>query len=119
MTRLAYFLLGLVVGWWLSQMVRQRVQLSANTASVAAQRLQQDVAEAKVQPTGAETDDDLTQIVGIGRVAAQALNDVGIHTFRQLAAQTRDELSRRLPSNWGTRLERDDWIGQAKKLAGT
>jgi predicted flap endonuclease-1-like 5' DNA nuclease len=61
--------------------------------------------------------DDLTRITGVGSVAAKALNDIGIWTLAQLAAQSEDELVQRLPSRVGTRVGRDKWIEQAKKLS--
>jgi predicted flap endonuclease-1-like 5' DNA nuclease len=116
MTKLAYFLLGLLVGWWLSQMIRDAQQPAAGTAAVGARRLEHAVADAK--PARAEPDDDLTQISGIGPAAVQALHDIGIRTFRQLSDQDADALAQRLPSRMGARVVRGDWIGQARKLAG-
>ncbi|MBK5950920.1 hypothetical protein CH339_11900 [Rhodobium orientis] len=62
--------------------------------------------------------DDLKRIRGIGKVNEKKLNDVGIYHFRQIAAWTAPEV------RWvGTflafagRIEREDWIGQAKVLA--
>jgi predicted flap endonuclease-1-like 5' DNA nuclease len=60
--------------------------------------------------------DDLTRITGIGTVAAKALNDIGIWTYAQLAAQRQSDLVQQLPARVGTRVERDKWIEQAKKL---
>ena len=62
--------------------------------------------------------DDLKRIRGIGKVNEKKLNDLGIYHFRQIAAWSGPE------ARWvGTflafagRIEREDWIGQAKVLA--
>ena len=66
----------------------------------------------------AEGQDDLKRIKGIGPKNEDALNELGIYTFRQIAEWT--------PSNvdwvedfmsFPGRIEREDWIGQAKLLA--
>ena len=64
--------------------------------------------------------DDLTRIKGIGPVNAKKLNALGIWHFEQVAAWQAHEIE------WvGSylafpgRIEREDWVGQAKTLAGT
>ena len=62
--------------------------------------------------------DDLTRIVGIGKVFQRALNDLGVYSFRQLANFGPSDIARvnlALKENKG-RMEQDDWIGQAKEL---
>jgi len=62
--------------------------------------------------------DDLTQIVGIGKVFQQTLNDLGIFSFRQIASFGPSDVARvnmELKEFKG-RMEQDDWIGQAKDL---
>ena len=62
--------------------------------------------------------DDLTQIVGIGKVFQQTLNDLGIYSFRQIASFGAADVARvnmQLKEFKG-RMEQDDWIGQAKDL---
>lgn len=64
--------------------------------------------------------DDLTRIKGIGPGLARQLEALGIRTFRQLAALSEAELAAidaKLASIKG-RCFRDDWIGQARALAG-
>jgi NADH-quinone oxidoreductase subunit E len=63
-------------------------------------------------------EDDLKRIKGIGPVNEKALNDLGIFKFSQIAAWTpanvdwvEDSLS------FPGRIEREDWIAQAKVLA--
>jgi len=62
--------------------------------------------------------DDLTQIIGIGKVFERTLHDLGIFHFRQIAAFGPAEIARinsELKEFKG-RIEHDDWIGQAKEL---
>ena len=62
--------------------------------------------------------DDLTQIVGIGKVLEAMLHRLGIYYFRQIAAFGPAELARvnaELKEFKG-RIEHDDWIGQAREL---
>ena len=62
--------------------------------------------------------DDLTKIVGIGKVFESMLHDLGIYYFRQIATFGPSELARvnaELKEFKG-RIENDDWIGQAREL---
>ena len=62
--------------------------------------------------------DDLTEIVGIGKVFQQTLNDLGIFNYRQIASFGPSDVARvnmELKEFKG-RMEQDDWIGQAKEL---
>ena len=66
----------------------------------------------------AEDRDNLQDIVGIGKVFEQALHELGIFTFRQIANFDISDVARvnaALKESRG-RLEQDDWIGQAKEL---
>ena len=63
--------------------------------------------------------DDLKRISGVGPKLEQLLNENGIMRFEQIAALDEagiDELNEQLGSFRG-RIERDDWITQAKELA--
>lgn len=62
--------------------------------------------------------DDLTKIVGIGKVFEQMLHDLGIRSFRQIANFGPSDIARvnmELREFKG-RMEQDDWVGQAKEL---
>ncbi len=62
--------------------------------------------------------DDLTQISGVGPVIVKKLHAQGITTFAQIAAWTPDEVAAMDEVlNFKGRIDRDDWIKQAKKLA--
>ena len=61
--------------------------------------------------------DDLKLISGVGPKLEQTLNRMGVYHFDQIAAWTKSEI------DWVDgelsfkgRIERDDWIEQAKKL---
>ena len=80
-------------------------------------RRQSREADAEEDPVEREVD-DLTRIVGIGKVFQKALNNLGIYSFRQLANFGPSDVARinmALKENKG-RMEQDDWIGQAKEL---
>ncbi len=67
------------------------------------------------RPEGA---DDLKRIGGIGPKMEQTLNELGIYHFDQLAGLTDQEIAwvdSRL--RFKGRIERDNWVGQAKTLA--
>ena len=59
--------------------------------------------------------DDLTRISGVGPVLVQKLNDAGVTTFAQIAAFTQEDIDRIDEQlNFKGRIERDNWIEQAK-----
>ena len=75
-------------------------------------------------PTADEPSDDATdlqQVKGIGRKTVQALRDCGIHHCADLASFTperlADLLKTRIPSISSKRIERENWLGQARMLA--
>jgi NADH-quinone oxidoreductase subunit E len=62
--------------------------------------------------------DDLTEIVGIGKVFQHTLHKLGVYSFQQIANFGPSDIARvnlALKENRG-RMEQDDWIGQAKEL---
>ncbi len=65
-----------------------------------------------------EERDNLQEIVGIGKVFEHTLNDLGIFSFRQIAAFDMADVARvnRELKEFKGRMEQDDWIGQAKEL---
>lgn len=68
--------------------------------------------EAKKRP------DDLKQIKGVGSKLERTLNGLGIYTFEQIAkfsTKNVDTVNEQL--NFSGRIEREDWIGQAKILS--
>jgi peptide/nickel transport system ATP-binding protein len=64
--------------------------------------------------------DDLKQISGIGPALESRLNGLGIYRFEQIAAWRKAEIEWvETFLNFKGRIERDDWVGQAKKQAET
>lgn len=62
--------------------------------------------------------DDLKRISGIGPKLEQLLNGKGITSFASIAALKADELAKLdADLNLNGRIQRDDWFGQASKLA--
>ena len=61
--------------------------------------------------------DDLTQISGVGPALVKKLNGAGITTFAQIAAWTEDDVKKFDEElSFKGRIEREDWINQAKEL---
>lgn len=66
-----------------------------------------------------DNSDDLQTIHGIGPVIEQSLNDLGINSYQQIAELTRREIEEiaEILEIFPGRIERDNWIGSARKLA--
>ncbi|MXN66683.1 50S ribosomal protein L21 [Stappia sp. GBMRC 2046] len=63
--------------------------------------------------------DDLKKIGGVGPVLEGKLNALGITTYAQIAAFTADDIARVDEAlSFKGRIERENWIDQAKELAG-
>ena len=79
-------------------------------------------AAAAVEPlfeTPAGDADDLKKITGVGPVLEKKLNALGITRFDQVAGFSDEEITKVDDAlNFKGRILRDDWIGQAKTLAG-
>lgn len=62
--------------------------------------------------------DNLTEIVGVGKVFEKTLHDLGVFSFQQIANFGMSDIARvnlQLKEFKG-RMEQDDWIGQAREL---
>ncbi len=62
-------------------------------------------------------EDDFTRMRGIGKALQKQLNELGIHTFEQIAQWDKENIelfSSKLALK--DRIRRDDWVGQARKL---
>lgn len=66
----------------------------------------------------AETRNDLKLISGIGPKYEETLNSIGIFTFEQVSKMTPETIKaiEEITNYFPGRIERDDWIGQAKTL---
>ncbi len=61
--------------------------------------------------------DDLTRISGVGPVLEGKLHKLGITSFKQIAEFTKEEIERvDTELNFKGRIERDDWVSQAKEF---
>ncbi|MHC9510185.1 50S ribosomal protein L21 [Kangiella sp. M94] len=61
--------------------------------------------------------DDLSQLSGVGPVIVGKLNDAGITTFKQIAEWTAEDVAKFDEElNFKGRIERENWIEQAKEL---
>ncbi len=62
--------------------------------------------------------DDLKKISGVGPVLEKKLNELGITTFAQVAAFTKEDIDKVDDAlSFKGRIERDNWLEQASKLA--
>ncbi len=106
--------------------MRQRQMLSAENdlrlcqdeLSDAEQTIDQLRAELNNLAGKVSTDKDhLERVKGIGVVFARRLNEAGIQTFEQLAAQTPGRIREIInPEEW-QKVDPESWIAQAKELA--
>lgn len=72
---------------------------------------------APAAPAATAAPDDLTQLNGVGPVIVDKLNAIGITSLEQIAAFTDEDIERvNGELNFKGRIERDDWVGQAKQL---
>jgi len=62
---------------------------------------------------------DLTRIKGIGPTLQEQLNEMGVHTISQVAELSQEDIKRISEElNFPGRIEREDWVGQARVIAG-
>jgi predicted flap endonuclease-1-like 5' DNA nuclease len=62
--------------------------------------------------------DDLKELSGVGPVLEKTLNEFGIYHYRQIAGLKKADIAEIDEAlNFKGRIERDDWIKQAKELA--
>ena len=75
-------------------------------------------AKAATKAKAASTDgDDLSKISGVGPVIVGKLNGLGITTFQQIADFTAEDIARIDEElNFKGRIERDEWLKQAKEF---
>ncbi len=73
---------------------------------------------AKKKPSIAAAPDDLKRIKGVGPQLEAKLNAIGITSFAQIAKWTKkDQADFNEQLSFSGRIERDDWVAQAKILA--
>jgi predicted flap endonuclease-1-like 5' DNA nuclease len=100
----------------------QGVEARLRAEQEAHQRAQMRVLELtrqpKVEKVRRERRDDLKEIVGVGPVLERLLHRHGVHTFRQVALWTRQDIRRVDASlnEFHGRIRRDHWVRQARTL---
>lgn len=74
----------------------------------------------KAAPAAQEgADDDLTQLGGVGPVMAEKLHKAGATSLSQIAGWSEEDVARIDEElDFKGRIQRDDWVGQARKLTG-
>jgi NADH-quinone oxidoreductase subunit E len=88
-------------------------------APAAAAEVTEEEPERLAAPREGREADDLKQISGVGPKLEATLNEMGFYHYDQIAAWTTEEIAwvdSRL--NFKGRITRDDWVAQARKLAG-
>lgn len=102
---------------WLSEGETQLTPLPTDTPNHVATRNAAVRAEVPAAPM---PDDDLKQIRGIGPKLEESLQAEGITRFDQIAAWTDSDVERfaGLIGRTASRIRSEDWIGQARVLAG-
>ena len=96
---------------------RKAVAKKTEEKKAASEKATADKDAKAADATVAEGGDDLSLLSGVGPVLEKKLRDAGITTFRQIAELTPEqakELDARL--KLGGRIEREEWIEQAKEL---
>lgn len=95
---------------------------AAPVKKAAAPKAEKPATEKKAAPKKAaaktEGGDDLTKISGVGPVIVGKLNALGVTTFAQIVEWTAADIEKfDAELNFKGRIERDEWIKQAKELA--
>ncbi len=76
-----------------------------------------EAAPKKAQKSAESGADDLTRISGVGPVIVGKLEGLGITTFQQIADFTAEDIERvDTELNFKGRIERDEWVKQAKEF---
>lgn len=121
MGRLFYFALGFLAGMWVSSWLERDRDPNVEQAYAGPRREFTPVrneAPASRLRSAMKMPDDFSQIKGIGPAFAQALHEIGIQTFAELARETAEGLADKLPVRvYAERIEREGWIEQARRLA--
>jgi large subunit ribosomal protein L21 len=138
MFRILWFILGLVIGSWLLRPPQQEETKSSAPVqpSTAQNGREREIRQfSKPTPTvqkapsptskaaeSAKTkelpvvEDDLLGIKGIGPTFVARLRELGITSFAQLAAETAESLASKMGGRvTSERIEREEWIEQAKQ----
>jgi len=96
----------------------QRVALKARTSYVTYTKSKPKLNFDNFGQATSEERDDLTQLNGIGPYIEQKLNEIGIYNYNQISRLTYNDIRSitELIDFFPDRIERDNWVGQAKSL---
>jgi len=94
------------------------VEESTEPISEEARTEKIDMIKSVIGEATAENKDDLKKISGVGPVYEEKLNSLGIYTFEQVSKLTPESIQaiEELTKYFPGRIEREDWMSQAKKL---
>ncbi|HWJ87391.1 MAG TPA: helix-hairpin-helix domain-containing protein [Pelagibacterium sp.] len=117
---LAAFFIGCLIGYVLKQVFgpRKAATSEPDTAEQTANERDAD-APVVIEEAPVAEPDDLTKIKGIGPKTVAMLHENGIYRFDQIAtwdAEAIEDMNERM--SFRSRVERENWIEQARDLAG-
>jgi len=94
------------------------VEEATETISDEARTEKIDMIKSVIGEATVENKDDLKKISGVGPVYEEKLNSLGIYTFEQVSKLTPESIQaiEELTKYFPGRIEREDWMSQAKKL---
>ena len=94
------------------------VSISVEERSAIARSALTSVLGNRIKTATADEKDDLKLINGIGPFIEKKLNDIGIYTYEQISQFDKEIIQQVTDAIqfFSGRIERDDWVGQAKKL---
>lgn len=95
---------------------RERTGVAVENRSVAMQKPKLNFDS--IGKASADNKDDLKQMTGIGPIIEKKLNDIGIFTFDQISRFDNEDIETvtELIEFFPGRIERDNWVDQAKEL---
>ena len=120
-------IMGLMCAWFLTQRGASVQVIDPNGVGAGASGAKASTSKAKAAPAGqpemlsgprAGGADDLKLLKGVGPKLETTLNELGVYHFDQVAAWKKKDIAwvdDRL--KFKGRIERDDWVSQAKVLA--
>jgi len=96
--------------------LKHRLRETTSTPTITKHSNPQVIAPTRLFQLSSEKD-DLKKIKGIGPVMEKTLNSLGITSYKQICELTRDDVNKvsAAIATFPNRIERDDWIGGAKK----
>ena len=96
----------------------QRVALKARTSYVTYTKSKPKLNFDNFGNATSKEKDDLTQLNGIGPYIEQKLNEIGIYNYKQISRLSYEDIRSitELIDFFPDRIERDNWVGQAKSL---